>query len=191
MTGRGQPGAAARGMCAAVIVFACCSASFAWDSDGSKAQRRAAAAIQQFQEKMPKTERYFQEAYGYAIFHRVGRVGFGFGGGYGRGFVVERDELIGRTKFWQFTSGIQAGVRIFSQIVFFKDKEALEQFKRGRLEFVGQTSISFGPFGAGKDPAYDKGVAVFSTTRFGLMGEATISGVKMTFKPIALTAGDN
>ena len=90
-----------------------------WKADTSDARQVAAeAAIQRMRERIPRSHGYFDDAYGFAVFPSVGRFGFGFGGAYGRGVVVAGDKLVGRTSFWQFTSGIQAGAKYFSMIVF-------------------------------------------------------------------------
>ena len=97
------------------------SAGAEWEADsGDEIQVKAALAIAAFHEKVPRTDYFFDNAYGYAILPSVTRVGFGFGGAYGKGIVVEGDVAIGRTKFWQFSSGIQAGAKNYSMIIFFK-----------------------------------------------------------------------
>jgi lipid-binding SYLF domain-containing protein len=160
-----------------------------WMPDESvKEQRKAAKAIKKFRNKKPKLERYFDEAYGYAILWSVTRAGLGFGGAGGRGVLIEQDEMTGKTGFWQFTSGIQAGVQVFSMIVFFKDEEAVDYFKQRKLEFIGQASISLANLGARTSPAYNDGVAVFTRTRFGLMGELAVSLGQFTYKPLKMEA---
>ncbi len=169
---------------ALATVWIGCGVARAWEPDPeSKAELRAAAAVDRFR-KQPRTEHYFDNAHGYAVLHSVGRLGFGFGGAYGRGFVVEQDRLIGKTSIWQFTSGIQAGAKYFSMIIFFQDKETLEYYQRGKLEFMGTASVSLATLGASKDPAYHKGVAIFTRTKFGLMGEAAVAGALLTYKPL-------
>ena len=113
----------------------------------------------------------------------VTRIGLGFGGAYGRGVVVEGDSVIGNASFWQFTSGIQAGGKYFSMIVFFRDKEALEYFKTNRLQFKGQAGVSLATWGVAGTPAYNAGVAIITRNRFGLMGEFTISAAQFRYKP--------
>ena len=162
------------------------SADAAWEADAdSKTQVKAAQAITKIRAQVPRTEQYFEQAYGYAIYPSVTRVGFGFGGAFGKGTVIEGDSAIGTTKFMQFTSGIQAGAKNFSMIVFFKDKEALDGFKTGNLQFMGQAGLAFATVGVAGTPAYNDGVAIVTMTRFGLMGEFTISGAKFSYKPIA------
>ena len=113
------------------------------------------------------------------------RVGFGFGAAYGKGIVIEGDRAIGTTRFYQFTSGIQAGAKNFSMIVFFKDKEALDFFNAGKVLFLGQAGLAFATVGAAGTPAYNDGVAMVTVTRLGLMGEFTISGARFSYKPLS------
>jgi len=156
-----------------------------WTADsGEKVQVKAETAIAAFRDRVPRTEMYFEQAYGYAIFPSVTRVGFGFGGAYGKGIVIEGSTAVGSTKYWQFTSGIQAGARNFSMIVFFKDKVALENYQASKTQFMGQAGIALGTMGVAGTPAYNDGVAVVTLTRFGVMGEFTISGARFSYKPL-------
>jgi lipid-binding SYLF domain-containing protein len=168
------------------LLLASLPAFAAWEANvDDKVQVKAAAAIDRLRERVPRTQAYFEQAYAFAIFPSVTRIGLGFGGAYGRGIVIEGDSLVGRSKYKQFTSGIQAGARNFSMIVFFKDREALEYYQTGKTQFMGQAGIALGSFGAAGTPAYNEGVAVVTVTRLGLMGEFTISGAKFTYEPVA------
>jgi lipid-binding SYLF domain-containing protein len=168
------------------LLLASLPAFAAWEANvDDKVQVKAAAAIDRLRERVPRTQAYFEQAYAFAIFPSVTRIGLGFGGAYGKGIVIEGDSLVGRSKYKQFTSGIQAGARNFSMIVFFKDREALEYYQTGKTQFMGQAGIALGSFGAAGTPAYNEGVAVVTVTRLGLMGEFTISGAKFTYEPVA------
>jgi len=173
----------------ALIVFALNGTAVAeWQADaGDATQLKAQAAMSAIREKIPRSATYFDEAWGYAVYPSVTRVGFGFGGAWGKGIVIEQGSVVGSTSFWQFTSGIQAGARNFSMIVFFKDKEALEYFKSGETQFMGQAGLAFATAGIAGTPAYNHGVAIVTMTRLGIMGEFTISGAKFTFRPAAST----
>ena len=156
-----------------------------WQADpDDKRQVKAQAAIARFKEKVPRTASFFDQAYGFAILSSVTRIGIGFGGAYGKGLVIEGDNLIGKTGFWQFTSGLQAGVKNFSMIVFFRDKEALEYFKARELQFTGQAGIDVATWGAAGTPTYNEGVAIITVTRLGLMGEFSYGGIKFTYKDL-------
>jgi len=156
-----------------------------WEANpDDKKQVKAAKAIAAFQERIPATEKYFEAAYAFAILPSVTRLAVGFGGAYGKGIVVEGDEVIGTTGFWQFTSGIQGGVRNFSMILFFKDKQALDYYKTGKLQFMGQAGIALLTVGVAGTPAYNEGVAIVTVTRLGLMFELSYSGARFTYKPL-------
>ena len=166
------------------MVFTGIPAAAEWTADPEdKVQVKSEAALAKFRDRLPRTEPYFEQAYGYAVFPSVTRFGFGFGGAYGKGIVIEGDRAVGTTKYWQFTSGIQAGVRNFSMIIFFKDKQALEYYQSGKIQFMGQAGLAVGTVGVAGTPAYNDGVAVVTVTRLGLMGEFTYSGAKFTYKP--------
>jgi lipid-binding SYLF domain-containing protein len=156
-----------------------------WQADpDDKKQVKAEAAIARVKEKVPRSAVYFEDAYGFAVLHSITRVAFGFGGAYGKGLVFEGDNLIGKTGFWQFTSGLQAGVKNFSMIVFFKDQEALEYFKAREMQFAGQAGIDVATWGAAGTPTYNEGVAIITATKLGLMAEFSYGGIKFTYKDL-------
>jgi lipid-binding SYLF domain-containing protein len=161
------------------------AASADWSADtGDELQQDAARSIASFRDRMPRTESFFEQAWGYAVFPSVTRVGVGFGGAYGKGIVIEGDRAIGTSKYKQFTSGIQIGARKFSMIVFFKDEAALRYYQTGKTRFMGQAGLAIAKFGIAGTPAYNDGVAVVTLTRFGLMAEFTVSGARFTYTPI-------
>jgi len=168
-----------------ISLFVCATVNAEWAADpANKKQVASANAIVQVKERIPRSQPFFEDAYAMAVFPSVTRVGFGFGGAAGRGFVIEGDTIIGTTRFWQFTSGIQAGARNFSMVVLFKDKAALEYYKTGKAQFMGQAGLAVWNKGVAGTPAFNDGVAIFTVTRAALMGEFTISGAKMTYKPL-------
>ncbi len=167
-----------------VAILSCGLLAAEWEPDPAvKLERKTAAAVERLEQK-ERTGKFFEEAYGYVLFPTITRAGVGFGGAYGKGLVFEQGRLVGRGRFWQFTSGVQAGVRVFSMIVFFKDKQAMDLYKRSRLEFVGQASVTLATVGASADSSYNSGVAVFTRTKGGAMFEATISGARFGYKPL-------
>ena len=83
----------------------------------------------------------------------------------------------------QATIGLQLGGQKFAQFIFFKDKVALENFKRGNFEFGAQVSAVAITKGASADTSYDSGVAVFTQASGGLMVEGTVGGQKFTYEP--------
>lgn len=160
------------------------SASHAgWDPDkGDKVQETIVA----FKKKDPGLKVFFTEAHGFAVFPSVIKGGaFGFGGAHGKGKVFERKLLIGTASVTQGTVGFQLGGQSYSQIIFFKDKTALERFRNGHLKFAAQASAIAATAGAAASAAYSNGVAVFTLPKKGLMYEASIGGQSFSFKPIS------
>jgi len=175
------------GLAALLLSLAAMPASADWQpDDGDRKQFKASAAVSRMRQKMPQLEPYFEQAYAYAILPGITRIGIGFGGAYGSGFVVEGDKATGRTSFSQFTSGIQLGAKYFSMLIFFRDPAALEEYKQNRVQFLGQAGIDIAVVGASGTPSYNEGVALFAMTRFGLMGEFTISGALFKYEPLAV-----
>ena len=173
-----------------LLFLSCLSANAAWVADpANEKQVASAVAIEQIKERIPRSQPFFDEAYGMVVYPSVTRLGLGFGGATGKGFVIEGETIIGTSRFWQFTSGMQAGVRNFSMVVLFKDKAALEYFKQGEAQFMGQSGLAAGNKGIAGTPSFNDGVAIFTVTNLGLMGEFTVSGAKFSYKPMPGDAG--
>lgn len=147
---------------------------------------------------------FFKSAYGYAVFPTVGKGGFVIGGSYGQGQVYAGGKVTGTASLTKLSVGFQLGGQAFSQMIFFQDKQAFDEFTSGRFEFDATASavaITAGAqakagtkgttAGASAGPAtgvqaqsgYHKGMAVFVHTKGGLMYEAAIGGQKFNYKP--------
>lgn len=158
--------------------------------------------------KSPQASPYFQSAYGYAFFPNVGKGGFGVGAAYGEGYVYKQGRKTGTVTLMKATIGFQFGGQAFSELIFFQDKRAYDEFTQGQFEFDGAASAvaitagaqaSAGTKGAtassSAGPAtdrqatskahYQKGMRVFIHVKGGLMLEATIGGQKFMFTPIS------
>jgi lipid-binding SYLF domain-containing protein len=154
--------------------------------------------------RSPAVQSFFKNSYGYAVFPTVGKGGIGIGGAYGKGQVYRKGKVTGTTTLVKATIGFQLGGQAFSQIIFFKDKRAYEDFTSGNFEFdAGASAVaitagaqakagtegatagaSAGPrTGVQAKTEYRKGMAIFVHTKGGLMYEATIGGQKFSFKP--------
>lgn len=146
------------------------------------ADAEVAAALAAFKNSDPSMQVFFDKAYGYAIFPDVKKGGIGIGGAFGEGEVYEQGKLIGRSTMKQVTVGFQLGGQAFREIIFFKDKAALDHFTSGNFEFGAQISAVAATSGASAASDYSDGVAVFTLTKKGLMYEATVGGQRFKFK---------
>ncbi len=156
-------------------------------------------AIAKFKEA-EATQEFFANAYGYAIFPTIGKGGIGVGGAYGEGQVYKGGQHTGNTKMAQVTFGLQLGGQAYSQIIFFQNEDAYNEFTSGNFEFGAQASavaLTAGASaeagsqgtsaGAGTSQAknqYKGGMAVFTMAKGGLMYEASIGGQAFTFDPV-------
>jgi lipid-binding SYLF domain-containing protein len=152
--------------------------------------------------KAVESSTFFDKAYGYEVFPTIGKAGVGVGGAFGKGRVYEKGKYIGDTSMTQVTAGWQLGGEGFSQIIFFEDKRALDEFKKGNFEFSAEASavaitaaagaqatttgstvgVSGGKNDAKAVGKYHKGTAIFTLAKGGLMYQATVGGQKVSYK---------
>lgn len=155
-----------------------------WDpQQEATSEYEVAQTISRFKQRDPGLQRFFDKAYGYAVFPTVGKGAIGVGGAYGKGEVFEQGRAIGTAKMVQVTIGFQWGGQAYSELVFFEDKAALDRFKSGNLELSAQASAIAITLGASATADYEQGVAVFTMTKGGLMYEASIGGQSFSFEP--------
>ena len=147
---------------------------------------------------------FFTRSHGYAVFPTIGKGGIGIGGAHGSGRVYRDGAYVGDTKMTQVTVGLQFGGQAYSQIVFFEDKRAFDEFTSGRFEFGAQAtavaitagasaqattvgtgaSASATPNDARTAGDFQHGMAVFTVAKGGLMYEATVGGQKFSYKAL-------
>ena len=133
----------------------------------------------------PNLQTYLDEAVGYALYPKITKAALIIGGGAGEGMVFKKGgEPIGKSKIKQGTFGLQAGGQQYSEVIFFENVEAFDKFKNGNLKFDSQVSAVAIVGGASVDNAYDKGVAVFTRAKGGLMAEASLGGQHFSFVPL-------
>ena len=154
--------------------------------------------------KSPAVQPFFENSFGYVVFPTVGKGGIVIGAAYGTGQVYAQGVVTGTATLVKATIGFQLGGQAFSQIVFFEDRRAYEEFVSGSFEFdAGVSAVvitagvqakagtegatagaSAGPAtGAQARTSYHKGMAVFVHAKGGLMYEATVGGQKFSFEP--------
>ena len=153
-------------------------------SGSSHDETDVAAVIARFKEKDPGMAKVFADAVGYAVFPTVGKGAIGIGAARGKGYVYQRGRLIGRSTLTQVTIGLQLGGQAYSEVVFFRDQDALDNFKVGHLKLDAQASAVALTARASADLAYRSGVAIVTMAKGGLMYEASVGGQKFSFRPL-------
>ncbi len=144
---------------------------------------------------------FFTDCYAYAVFPTIGAGGLVVGGARGEGQVYVHGRLVGSAVMTQFSVGLQAGGKAYSEIIFFQDKRSLDEFESGKFEFaagasavavtagasasVGTDRASSEASGGKRDATtngdYQTGMAVFTIAKGGLMFAADISGERFAY----------
>jgi len=140
------------------------------------------AAIVKFESSDSNLKRWFNTAQGYVVFPSVGKAGLVVGGAHGKGQVYEQHHLIGYSTITQGTVGLQIGAEVFAEVIFFKDKTALDAFREGNWEAGAQATAVAVKQGASANASYGKGVKIFTLVDGGLMAEAAVGGQKFTYE---------
>lgn len=141
-------------------------------------------------------------AYGYAVFPTIGKGGVIIGAAHGSGRVYVHGKHVGDTSMTQLSVGPQLGGQAYSQIIFFQNQRALDEFTSGSFEFGANASAvaitagasaeaTTGGAGVGASGApshartashYHDGMAVFTIAKGGLMAGATLGGQKFSYQ---------
>jgi lipid-binding SYLF domain-containing protein len=153
--------------------------------------------------KAKESGSYFEKSYGYVVFPTIGKGGMVVGGAYGKGRVYEKGRYVGDTSVTQLTAGLQLGGEAYSQIIFFADRSAFDQFTTGNFEFGAQAqavaitagasvaTTTTGTSASASVSPHDQrnvaaqpyqGMTTFTVAKGGLMYEASIGGQKFNYK---------
>jgi lipid-binding SYLF domain-containing protein len=179
------------------LLFAACAAT-------AQAQRvrDVSEALELFRGS-PQVAPYFESAYGYAVWPRIGRGGLGIGASRGRGQVYVGGQMTGFSTHTEVSVGLQAGGQTYRQIIFFQNQAAYEQFTQDSFEFDAsaqavavtasaeagagttgaRTSAGAGNPNAAAGGGYTNGMQIFTMSEGGLMYKATIAGQRYNFEP--------
>ena len=145
------------------------------------------AKLKEFKSENPGLRKTLDEAYGYAVFPEVGKASLVVGGSYGQGEVFERKKLIGYATISQFTVGVQVGGDTFAELILFENRDSLERFKSGKVEFAANASAVLVRAATAKVNDYEQGVKTMAMSSGGMLLEAAIGGQKFTFRPATET----
>ena len=170
-------------MCAAVPLSA---SAQGWDPRAEAVAERSTKVESQieaandvakdFLEKTPSLQIYFDTAYGYAVFPEVKKAGIGVGGARGSGILFKDGEPQKRAYLTQYTVGLQIGLKSYSEIIFFRDRDAYDRFDYGEFAFSSNAAAVTAVWGRVEQTGFTDDAAVFVTPGNGTMLEASIGG---------------
>jgi lipid-binding SYLF domain-containing protein len=152
--------------------------------------------------KSNQSAEFFTKSYGYALFPTIVKGGVGIGAAHGTGELFAHGHRLGHVTMTQVSVGAQLGGEGYSEIIFFRDQQALDDFKSGNFEFsadagavaiTAAADVSVGTTGldtsasadkrkADASSAFNHGVAVFTIAKGGLMYNVTVAGQKFSYR---------
>lgn len=142
------------------------------------------AAVTAFYKQVESGRELSKKAYGMLVFPEVFKAGFGIGGEYGEGVMMERGKTTGYYSTAAASIGFQIGAQIKSQIIMFMTRQALKKFKSSEGWKAGvDGSVALVTVGVGgnidsdtlKDP-----IIGFIFSNKGLMYNLTFEGSKIS-----------
>ena len=169
----------------AAAVLAACDGSIIGNGVGSNGSAQIDARVDATRDYLtsnyPGTQELSRNAKGILFMPLLTEVGFGVGGGYGRGALRINDVTVDYYSATRATIGLQIGAQQYAHALFFMTEDALANFRRGN------------GWAAGADIRYatpDQGATIGTDTteldpvvglifgQQGLIAGATLSGLK-------------
>lgn len=169
MSGHSQQAGRWLAVVTALVLTACAG----WQSNPPSLGDAVAATIQEYKERDPGIEKYFEDAWGYVVFPSVSKGALAIGMARGQGQVFLRGKLVATAVMTQVTVGVQLGGQKFSEVIFFKKAEIFEAFTRNEYSANAQATVVFLKTGCAAATSYHKDVAIFIYSRSGLMVEVS------------------
>jgi lipid-binding SYLF domain-containing protein len=142
----------------------------------------AGDALEEMKAHDPSLGGFLAESSGYVVFPRIGKGGYIFGGGYGRGIVYRQGASVGYADITQASVGLQLGGQAFMEVLAFESAGDVERFTAGKLALTANASAVILKSGAAGSTRYDSGVAIFLKPIEGAMVEASVGGQQYSFQ---------
>lgn len=136
-------------------------------------------------------ELFIDSCYGCAFFDNIGKLGFIVGVGGGEGQVFKKDRAgdftqVGTSTMIEASGGWSVGVQVYSEVIFFQNEEAFNNFTTGTFTFDASAKYSIATIGGAASDQYTffGGMAIFIIVKGGLMVDVSAGGQSFTFKPL-------
>ncbi|MDP7028981.1 MAG: lipid-binding SYLF domain-containing protein [Phycisphaerales bacterium] len=170
-------------LAATVLAMACSSSSPAPATEGQRldSANASSSALDGFR-RDPKAGKFFDTAYGWAVFPKITKGAVGLGVASGSGEVYVGGSLIGYAKVTSVTIGAQIGGQTFSEIIFFENRFALDKFKNNQFTGSASAGAVAGESGGLNMADYSHGVAIFTRNNSGLIVAADVGGQKFEYE---------
>jgi lipid-binding SYLF domain-containing protein len=144
----------------------------------------ANAALQEAFRRDQTVKATLDRSAGYAVFPTVGEGGLIVGGGYGKGAVYEKGQIVGYCDMTALSAGAKIGGQSYSEIIAFETPQPLADFKNGRFTLSADASAVALRDGVAGQSHFRDNVAVFVYDQGGLMADASVGGQQFRFTPM-------
>ena len=166
-----------------VALIAGCSTEPANDSQRQALMTDSRATLMSLEARDPGLRNVVENSYAYAVFPDVGKGGFGIGGAWGRGIVVEQGRFVGYAAVGEGSIGALVGGQTYSELIVFKSREAFHKFQESRLSFGADANAVAIKAGAAATAQFRNGMVVFIHNQGGLMADLSLNGENISFVP--------
>jgi len=146
-----------------------------------QAVKQADQAVEELKRVDPGLDRFFDRAAGYVVFPTVGKGAIGIGGAHGTGVLYEKGIPTGKASITQLTVGLQLGGQAYTEVIFFKTKKVLKDFKKGEYAVAAEASAVVATTGTSANAKYVDGVSIFTLPKGGVMAEASVGGQRFVY----------
>lgn len=125
-----------------------------------------------------------EEAVGVLVFPKILKAGFTFGGQYGEGVLLQKDEVVGYFNSVSASFGLQAGVQTFGYALILTNDKALTYVQEAKGWEIGLgPSLVIADRGIGKSltsTTFRSDIYAFVFDQKGLMAGSGLQGTKVT-----------
>jgi lipid-binding SYLF domain-containing protein len=170
-------------LAAVLASLAGCATAPETQAERTDLKAEAVNALKLMKAQDPSFDEFLSRSAGYVVFPRIGKGGFIFGGGFGRGIVYQSAATIGYADITQATVGFQIGAQAFTEVLVFETPKDAQRFTSGRLSLTANASAVIVKTGAAAATRYTDGVAVFVRPVAGAMAEAAVGGQQFSYVP--------
>jgi lipid-binding SYLF domain-containing protein len=166
------------------VLLAGCTTEPTTDSGRASLDNSIDRTMKKLADQDPGLSNVLSNSYAYVIFPTVGKGGLVVGGGYGHGEVFQGPKLIGYADISQATVGAQVGGEAFTEVIAFKNADAFNRFKDGKLALETTASAVILKSGAAESATEKDGFMVFVDVKGGAMAEAVVGGQSFSYQPL-------
>ncbi len=141
----------------------------------------AQTKLRSLERDIPDLKDTVEGGYGYAILPSIAKGGLVFEGASGLGVVYEQDQFIGYAHLTMVNFGAVIGGEDYTELLVFKTKAALDDFKANNLKFNAHAGATALKAGVQVNAKFVDDVAVLIQTNSGFDIDASIGGQQFTF----------